>query len=953
MSRQLCRLPIFHTNTYRRCIFGCNERAFAARSILSPKLPGDDQQPIGLSTRLEFGSLSDNCRSWSVENVCWWVGTLEGGRFQNYAHNFHTANVDGFTLLLLTEEELLKDLQVEVISHRKLIYNQILHLRSKQQAREKDAKLAKLEDLKRRLHTDNAASSSSIGPNKQERRTLSQFEPPEGLDHGSKRVQAEEPSATAINRKNPIERKSIQCPDKVLSDRLGASFVGKKHLRRIKEESGGCTIILKTNVFELKGTKSQVNMAHKLLQELIRPGAKVNLGTRVAVFKLRSENSRLLDQVGIISVIEGNTLLLHGTASQIEEGQKIISRILDDIEEVKLDKAFVELFYKHKARVMNSIEKEADCNGGTFRLEDGVIGVFGSHEDRTKLRAGIENRTAAVKEVNVGVDKMFAVIGRKGRRLDELLKKHSNVIFAKSVDEGSFYLTGDADEVQQFTNDLNRISSEVREMKVHPAKIDFLSKEFKQIEAVINGGDFRILKTGEILFYGSDEAFLAMERVVGEILSTIQLQHANGPQLALVAATRPKALEAIQATYNVVFSFDPLKGDVLIFGADGNDESAFTELKKLLAMEGPCLIRSTDGFKFIFEERGEKLRRDIEKSSKAEVILYEDYILATAKDLRHARKAMNLIGDLFKNIVKIECGKDIVFLFENDGGLKYELRRMTRVRFFVRGQDVFVGGAKFEFMEMAVRRIQNILRAGKSSANTPTELKKEISRLLTMPSTIRLQPLIQAIHTGRTLQREDELLSLWPHLTHALRPHFWKEMFKLNPVSPLPTNAVRRVLEALDKLGLQPTHKPTKAMFRHVFPYVSLPYVEEVTGIFEEHKFNFSIHVFKNFFQDCRNPKYGELCAASADPEVVGFLARLFVDKFVAAGANPLVICRHVAETLACAKVLNSRDLLKMLLAHMEQYPDLKGDFIAQLDAYNSSSSIGWDWSTVGGRITS
>jgi len=308
---------------------------------------------------------------------------------------------------------------------------------------------------------------------------------------------------------------------------------------------------------------------------------------------------------------------------------------------------------------------------------------------------------------------------------------------------------------------------------------------------------------------------------------------------------------------------------------------------------------------------------------------------------------------LFENIVKVECGKDIVFLFENDGGLKYELRRMTRVRFFVRGQDVFVGGAKFEFMEMAVRRIQNILRAGKSSANTPTEFKEEISRLLTMPSTIRLQPLIQAIHTGRTLQREDELLSLWPHLSHKLRPHFWKEIFKLNPVTPLPTNAVRRVLEALDKLGLQPTHKPTKAMFRHVFPYVSLPYVEEVTRIFEEHKFNFSIHVFKNFFQDCRNPKYGELCAASADPEVVGFLARLFVDKFVAAGANPLVICRHVAETLACAKVLNSRDLLKMLLAHMEQYPDLKGSFIAQLDAYNSSSSIGWDWSKVGGRITS
>jgi hypothetical protein len=374
MSRQLCRLPFFHANTYRRFPFNYNKRAFTARSILSPKLSGGKEQPIGLSTRLEFGSLNENCRTWSVENVCWWIGTLEGGRFQNYTHNFHAANVDGFALLLLTEEELLKDLQVEVISHRKLIFNQILHLRSKQQAREKEAKLAKLEDLKRRLHSDKAVASTNSSLSQKGKHTLSQFEPPEGLAISSSRAQAEEPSAADINRKNPIERKSITCPDKVFCERLSSSFVGKKHLRRIKEESGGCTIILKSNVFELKGTKSQVNMAHKLLQELIRPGAIVDLGTRIAVFKLRSENCRLLDQVGILSLMEGNTLHLHGTASQIEEGQKIISRILETIEEVTLDKTIVELFYKHKAKVLISIEKEADCNAGTFRLEDGVIG---------------------------------------------------------------------------------------------------------------------------------------------------------------------------------------------------------------------------------------------------------------------------------------------------------------------------------------------------------------------------------------------------------------------------------------------------------------------------------------------------------------------------------------------------------------------------------------------------
>merc|ERR1719285_326520 len=142
-------------------------------------------------------------------------------------------------------------------------------------------------------------------------------------------------------------------------------------------------------------------------------------------------------------------------------------------------------------------------------------------------------------------------------------------------------------------------------------------------------------------------------------------------------------------------------------------------------------------------------------------------------------------------------------------------------------------------------------------------------------------------------------------------------------------------------------------MFRHVFPYVSLPYVEEIIGIFDEFKYNHSIEVFKNFFQDCRNPSYGELWATSADPEVVSFLARLLVDKFVAAGANPLVICRHVAETLERAKVLSSRDLLKMLLTHMGRYPGLREHFLAQLDAYNSSSSVGWDWAKVGGRITS
>merc|ERR1719410_1130942 len=109
----------------------------------------------------QYGHLSENVRRWSVEDVCWWVGTLEGGRFQRYAAGFETCSVDGFSLMLLTEDDLKEDMKVDNISHRKRLFNHVLHLKSQQQSKEKEQSLQRLQDIKNRLHS-NVTSSGTL-----------------------------------------------------------------------------------------------------------------------------------------------------------------------------------------------------------------------------------------------------------------------------------------------------------------------------------------------------------------------------------------------------------------------------------------------------------------------------------------------------------------------------------------------------------------------------------------------------------------------------------------------------------------------------------------------------------------------------------------------------------------------------------------------------------------------
>lgn len=140
-------------------------------------------------------------------------------------------------------------------------------------------------------------------------------------------------------------------------------------------------------------------------------------------------------------------------------------------------------------------------------------------------------------------------------------------------------------------------------------------------------------------------------------------------------------------------------------------------------------------------------------------------------------------------------------------------------------------------------------------------------------------------------------------------------------------------------------------MFREVFPLASIDYVSEIFRIFEELRVEIKMDTFKHFFQDISKSNSEELSVQDTDPDVVELIAKLFVDKFLVQGGKSIWRSRQVGEVLELAKVLNSRSFLEMLLAHMEAYPEVRKNFLSQLEHFHSSKYITWNWEKVGGRL--
>lgn len=110
---------------------------------------------------------------------------------------------------------------------------------------------------------------------------------------------------------------------------------------------------------------------------------------------------------------------------------------------------------------------------------------------------------------------------------------------------------------------------------------------------------------------------------------------------------------------------------------------------------------------------------------------------------------------MLKSIEKVECGADIVSLFEKDGRLVDKLRKNHMVRVYVRGEDVYIAGVAPEFVLTAAETIRSIVIRGKSDR----EFTEELTRLNSTPSDINLRSLTMVIQNARALYREEDLLT--------------------------------------------------------------------------------------------------------------------------------------------------------------------------------------------------